>query len=291
MYLHNLDIKWYAISNGWTCLGICMEKLCQWRDRSIGMLISSCALKSLNSIKKIQLRMMVAMFNGNPSTTIFCYSPTNVSDETDLIAFYNKLSSLVHSILKHNILIIGGDMNAHICKNVNNKFSLHNLSNRNREHLTDFTLENWLTCLHTKFQKRKRKLWIYIYANNAKAQIDFILINKKCNDSTLNYEAYSTFEGVSLNYWIVTAKICLSLHRNAAQTTKTIHYDWSLLNNRDIRDKNMLTLRNKVDTCLEISETPTLNEEYENLINAHLEVVAKCIPTKLRAKPRVPWET
>ena len=33
-----------------------------------------------------------------------------------------------------------------IGKNVNNKFSLHNSSNRNGEHLTDFTLENRLTC-------------------------------------------------------------------------------------------------------------------------------------------------
>ena len=56
---------------------------------------------------------MVATFSGNPGTTIIsCYSSTNASDETDLDTFYNELSSLVHSIPKHNILIIGGDMNA-----------------------------------------------------------------------------------------------------------------------------------------------------------------------------------
>ena len=59
--------------------------------------------------------MMVATFNGNPrATTISCYSPTNVSEETELIAFYNELSSLVRSIPKHNVLVIGGDMNAQI---------------------------------------------------------------------------------------------------------------------------------------------------------------------------------
>ena len=106
------------------------------------MLISPQALKSLNSIEKIQPRMMVAMFNGNPSTTIIsCYTPTNVSDKTNLITFYNELSSLVHSIPKHNVLIINRDINAQIGKNINNKFSLHNSSNRNGEHLTDFMLE------------------------------------------------------------------------------------------------------------------------------------------------------
>ena len=57
--------------------------------------------------------MMVATFNGNPRTTIIsCYSPTNVSEETELIAFYDELSSLVRNIPKYNVLVIGGDMNA-----------------------------------------------------------------------------------------------------------------------------------------------------------------------------------
>ena len=125
-------------------------------------------------------------------------------------------------------------------------------------------LENRLTCLNTKFQKRKGKVWTYTYANNTKAQI-----------------------GVSSDHQIVTAKIRLSLQRNAAQTT-TVHYDWSLLNNRD---KYTLTLTNKFDALQEIAEIPTLNDEYENFVNAHLEAAAECIPIKQRAKPRVPWET
>ena len=52
-----------------------------------------------------------------PVQIISCYSPTNVSEEMNFIAFYNELSSLVRSILKHNVLIIGGDMNAQISKN------------------------------------------------------------------------------------------------------------------------------------------------------------------------------
>ena len=45
------------------------------------------------------------------------YNPTNVSEETELVAFYDELSSLVRSIPKHNVLVIGGDMNAQIGKN------------------------------------------------------------------------------------------------------------------------------------------------------------------------------
>ena len=158
------------------------------------------------------------------------------SDEMDLITFYNKLSTLVHSISKHNVLIIGGDMNAQITKDENNKFCLHNLSNKNGEYLTYFSLKNRLTCLNTKFLKREGKLWTYTYPNNAKAQI-YILINQKWINRALNYEVYSSFQGVSSDHRTVTAKICWSQYRKKNQTDRTTHYDLSSLNKRDISNK------------------------------------------------------
>ena len=88
--------------------------------------------------------------------------------------------------------------------------------------------------------------------------------------------------GVSSDHRIVTAKIRLSLRKNATRTTKTIHYDWALLNNKDIRD---------FDALQEKTETHTPNDEYENFVNAYLEATAKYIPKKHRTKSRVPWET
>ena len=190
-----------------------------------GMVIGPRVLKSLNCIAKMQPRMMVATFNGNPSTTIISsYSPINASHESNLDAFYNVLFSLVRCISKNSDLIIGGDTNAQIDKNVKNKFTLHDSTNRNREHLTDFTLENWLTCLNTKFPRRKGKLWTYTYTTTTKAQIDYILMNKKWINSALNCVAYSSFEGVSFDHRFVTAKTRLNLCRNAARTTTTAQW-------------------------------------------------------------------
>ena len=144
-------------------------------------------------------------------------------------------------------------MNPQIVKNVNNKFNLHDSTNRNREHLTDFTQENGLTFLNTKFQKRKGKRWTNTYLNNTKTHIDYTLMNKKWINSSLNCEAYSAFKGVSSDHRIVPAKERLCLRRNVAQTTTTTtttttQYDWSLLNNRDISD---------IRCIQEISETLT----------------------------------
>ena len=192
--------------------------------------------------------MMAATFNGNPRATIIsCYSPTNVSEETELVAFYDELSSLVRGIPKH-MLVIGGDMNAQIGKNGNNKYSLHNTSNKNGQHLTDFMIENRLTWLNTNYQKREGKIWTYTYANNSKAQIYYVFINKKWKNSAMNCKAYSSFDGESSDHWIVTAKIWLRLQKNVTWTATTKHYDWALLNNRDIRDKYVLKLRNRFET-------------------------------------------
>ena len=149
----------------------------------------------------------------------------------------DELSPLVRSIPKHNVLVIGGDMNAQIGKKGNNKYSLHNTSNRNGLHLTYFMIENRLTCLDTNYQKREGKLWTCTYVNNCKAQIDYVFINKKWKNSAMNCEAYSSFKGVSSDHRIVTAKIRLSQRKNATRTATTKHYDWALLSNRDIKDK------------------------------------------------------
>ena len=216
-YTHTEDIKYHETGNGWMLVTVLAWKnFVNASVGGVGMLIGPRALKTLKSIERIQPRMMAATFNGNTKATIIsCYSPTNVSEETELVTFYEELSSLVRSIPKRNLLVIGGDMNAQIGKNRNNKYSLHNTSNRNGQHLTDFMIENRLTCLNTNYQKREGKLWTYTYAKNNKAQIDYVFINRKWKNSVMNCKAYSSFEGVSSDHRIVTAELRLSLRKNA----------------------------------------------------------------------------
>ena len=95
-YLYSEDIKYHHTGNGRLSLHL-HWKTVNGAIRGVGMLIGPRALKSLNSIEKKQLRVMVTTFNGNPSATIISgYSPTIFNEETDLIAFYNELYSLVH---------------------------------------------------------------------------------------------------------------------------------------------------------------------------------------------------
>ena len=81
----------------------------------------------------------------NPTTTVIsCYSPTNISEEEDVTDFYRELSNFNRLLSKHNIVIIAGDFNAHLGLVENNKFTFHNITNRNGDHLEDFISEKTL---------------------------------------------------------------------------------------------------------------------------------------------------
>ena len=100
----------------WTLIISSSQKNLSYCPQGVVILFNPHSHKSLLSIEKISPRIVVATFNGNPQTTeIACYSPTYVSDEEDVMQFYNELASFLHFcfVLKHNALLIAGDMNAY----------------------------------------------------------------------------------------------------------------------------------------------------------------------------------
>ena len=68
-YTHTENIKYPETGNGWT-----LATASAWKNSvnatvgGVGMLIGPRALKTLNSIERIQPRMMAATFNGNPQS-------------------------------------------------------------------------------------------------------------------------------------------------------------------------------------------------------------------------------
>ena len=56
----------------------------------------------------------------------------------DVTTLYDKLSSLCPTHIQPQNLIIGGDMNVHIGKNVNNDFFLHKSPNSIGEYLIEY---------------------------------------------------------------------------------------------------------------------------------------------------------
>ena len=116
-------------------LGICIENSVNAAIGGVGMLIGLWALKSLNNFEKIQPRMMVAMFIGNPAqqSSLVTALPMLVTKQTSLPSITSYPPLFIAS-QKHNVLITDGDMNAQIGKNIDNS-SNRNGGISNRFHL------------------------------------------------------------------------------------------------------------------------------------------------------------
>ena len=171
-YHEDIDLKYHELGNEWTFISAsALKNIGNSTIGGVGMLFSLLATKSLNSIEKITSRLLAATFHGNPEPTLIsCYSPTSIADEQEVIDFYDDLSSLIRFVRKHNILIIGGDLNAQIGQSMHHKFTYHYISNRNGEYLEHFLIKNGLLCINTQFQKRRGKLWTHKYPNGDRAQ-------------------------------------------------------------------------------------------------------------------------
>ena len=112
------------------------------------MLLSPRAFKSLNIIEKIQSRIVCALFNCNACTKIIpCYTTINASDETNIVTFYKEQSSFIQRILKQSFY-------AQIFNDENNRFCLHNYSNRREKYLEGVSILNWLAYFDFEFLKR-----------------------------------------------------------------------------------------------------------------------------------------
>ena len=216
LYHPDISIKVHEMGKGWqfaTSSAVKAEN--NSTIGGVGILLSPTAYKSLLNIESIDPRTMIATFNGNPQTSIIsCYSPTNTADEDVAKKFYEDLTDLIKLIPKHNVKIVGGDMNAKIGKVDCKVSSFHETTNRNGELLLDLISECEMINLSTYFCKRSGKLWSFTYPNGARAQLDHVLINKKWKNSAIDCQSYNTFSSIQSDHRPVTAIIRLSLRAN-----------------------------------------------------------------------------
>ena len=205
------DLLYHHIEDYQLITSSCWKNSVNASIGGVGLLLSPKAMENLSNIEKISSRIIIADFEGNPkSTVIACYSPTNCSSDDDINDFYNELRSVVENVPAHNFLSIPGDFNAKLGPD-DAKFTFHSETNRNGEFLNDLMEEFNLCPANCKFMKSKNKLWTFEYPNGERAQIDYVLVRKKWQNSIKECRPYSSFFSVGSDHRIVTADVKLSL--------------------------------------------------------------------------------
>ena len=271
----------------WKLEGCTLITTSAWRNGAgaavggVGVLLDRQAEKSLAEVQSINERILTVHFNGNPNTTVISnYSPTEGSDDSE--AHYHKLTDVINSLPKHNVIIECGDFNAHLGeKDV--PYSYHEQTNSNGNLLLEHATECNLIITNTQRKKKKGKLWTYIsdMKKDNKTQIDYILVNKKWKNSIHNVEAYSSFCSLGGDHRLVSATVHLSLRKSKAPTKK-IKYDWSVLKDEDIQNKYTVTVKNKYATlCVEDDDA---SERYEKFIQSNTEAAKLHIPRAKKKK-------
>ncbi len=181
--------------------------------------------------------------------------------------------------------MIIGDFNARIGKS-DAKFAFHDTTNRNGEHLLDLICEKNLFISNLKFQKQAGKKWTYMDPAGNRCQLDYILANKKWQNSFLNAEAYSSFSSIGSDHRIVTAKVRLSLRANGKTPPRKIRYNWKLLStDADLQEQFTVEIRNRFN-ALRNDESPT--ENHQRFIDATSEATEHLMPKIKKSKRSQP---
>ena len=244
--------------------------------RSVAITINSKRLPLLESVKKLDERIVKATFKGNPKTVIIsCYSPHNYLPEEDVVNFYIKLSDAVKDVPPHAMLIVGGDMNAQVA----NGFSPHDKTNLNGHHLVDFIQQHNLIIRITSFQKHVNKRWTYRSPKRVLSQIDFIMYRKRWRNSFNDCQAYSSSNPVGSNHRIVTATVQLSLRHPRQSSVKKPF--WQALTTDPV-------IVSQIDNTIasRFNDLPTDKQDYTTFVSIANSVGSELLPSKPRPPPK-----
>ena len=170
----------------------------------VGILFPYRLNKNIADYKKIHHLILQVDTTGNPAVSLItAHAPHGGYPYNDRKEFYDTLKAAIKAIPKHNIILVGGDLNAHIGKDLGDThpqtFGPHfyytsTKLNSNGSLLADLCTETGMTSVQTHFQYPANRLWTHLRPNGAKEQLDHVLINTKWINSTQNCRAYSRVE-------------------------------------------------------------------------------------------------
>jgi len=150
-----------------------------------GFMVRKEVEKNIMSFSPINERICILRIKGkfHNITLINVHASTEEKIEEENDKFYDDLQKTYDRSLKHDAVMILGDLNAEIGKEkayecVTGKNTLQDVSNQNGEMVCNFAIENNLTVMSTQFQHKTIHKGTWISPDVATVnQIDHILIN------------------------------------------------------------------------------------------------------------------
>ncbi|XP_064106971.1 craniofacial development protein 2-like [Macrobrachium nipponense] len=162
-------------------------------------------------------------------TVITLHPPTEDSEADTKDRWYGEVQEVLNKVPGHNMLIILGDMNAKIGKEIAaftgtiGTHSLHENSNDNGIRLATLATEYNLVVKCTLFPHKEKHKGTWLSPNgNTTNQIDHILVKRKFRSVLMDVRAYRGADCDS-DHYMVAAKMRIKLitkRKNGGQTAK-----------------------------------------------------------------------
>ena len=254
----------------------------------VGFCISNKTYRAVESFNPINERLAHIRISCKwfKMPIVVAYAPTEESEEDQKDEFYETLQTVIEKIPRHDIVIILGDMNAKVGREVDvfgpaiGVHSAHEECNDNSTRLASFANANRLVIGGTIFQHKAihKETW-NSPDGNTKNQIDHILISQRFRSVLADVRSYRGADCDS-DHNMVGAKIKMKLKvtRNARNGRRLL-FDTDKLMEDTVRREYQVELRNRFDILRLLSEDEVedINETWGNIRSSVIDAAEESI--------------
>lgn len=263
-------------------------------EYGVALVMSKEAAKSLISWKPCGERLLTARFNSRhvKMTIIQAYAPTNTDSDASKDQFYEQLQAAYEETPKHDILVTMGDWNAKVGKQMPGEggivgsHALQTERNDNGERFVSSCAANNMAIVSTQFKHKDIHKYTWTSPDGrTRNQIDYITVNGKFRSSIHNARAYRGAD-VGSDHNLVVCDMKLRLQKVYKPASQTVKFDTRKLKNSAVRDKFVLTLKNRF-SCLQEQDAGDLEEQW-NHVKETFNKTAESVLGHQRSKTK-PW--
>ena len=155
------------------------------RRNGVGIILHPDLHESVTDVQRISDRLMGLKFVKDKRVwhIVTAYAPQQGCSEEEKEDFWEKLEEYIEGIPRSELLVLSGDMNAHVGESSDGFEGIHGgrgFGRRNQEgdRFLEFAEAMDLVVLNTQFKKRRSHLVTYKSGQN-ETQIDYILVRKE----------------------------------------------------------------------------------------------------------------
>ncbi|XP_030765261.1 craniofacial development protein 2-like [Sitophilus oryzae] len=250
----NVDILGISETR-WTDSGVCVRNGTTFyysgnsdpnHRNGVGFIVRNNIKKSVRNVVGFSGRIILLQMNASPTNInlIQIYAPTADKQDEEAEELYGQIQEVLRSLKPHEITIILGDFNAKVGKgrvaDVVGAFGLGERNGRG-ELLLHFCKEN-MVIKNTFYKLHPRRLYTWkspqdSYNNIVRNQIDYILINRRYQNSIKRVAAYPGADiGSDHNPLIADFQFRLKLISEKRTTTQR-HYNIDRLREPAVPDR------------------------------------------------------